>query len=157
MGAAVNGRLLFVLADGGRARFVERSSQTGQFVTIDEIDNGGVLRRLREALRASPPARSHDSQGPARHSVGPDHFVRSSKEAFMTRVAERADKLVRQKNLAGVFVAAPPPLVEPLHDALAGRVRVAGRLGKDLTKSPDDALTAWLEPASSEGGGQERG
>lgn len=31
-------KLLFVLADGGRVRFVERSQSNGHFATFEEID-----------------------------------------------------------------------------------------------------------------------
>ena len=51
-------KLLYVLTDGGRARLVERSPSSGDFVTIEEIDNQAALRQLRRELRASPPVRT---------------------------------------------------------------------------------------------------
>ena len=51
-------RTLFLLTDGARARFVERSSQTGDFATVVEVDRRDRLGVLRAELRASAPGRS---------------------------------------------------------------------------------------------------
>lgn len=37
--------LLFLLTDGGRARFLERSPQTGCYVTIEETDANPQITR----------------------------------------------------------------------------------------------------------------
>ena len=111
--------LLFVLADGGRARFVERDVETGAFVTLEAIDNAASLRRLRRELRASPPARTFNSVGRLRHAVGREDYLRPAKEAFVATVASR------------------------FRD---GRVALVARtIGKDLTREPDHALDTWFE------------
>jgi hypothetical protein len=51
-------KILFLLADGARARFVERSPETGRFVTVREIDGRRELQTLRDELRSSQPARA---------------------------------------------------------------------------------------------------
>lgn len=140
----MNRKLLYVLADGGRARFVRRSAETGDFTTIDEIDQGRQLRQLREELRGSPRVRTHDSLGDGRHSVGSEDYFRSAKEAFMAQVADRAVVLAQQERLAGVFLVAPSRLLGVLRRNLEGRIPIAGQLRKDLTKSADHDLAAWL-------------
>jgi protein required for attachment to host cells len=141
-------KLLFVLADGGRARFVERTRSTGHFVTFEEIDGAQALSQLRAELRASPPARTHESASPRRSAVGKEDYVRPAKQAFMAVVAERAVALVREREFDGVFLAAPPQLIGPLQAGLDGSVALAGAIRKDLTKSPDHELGAWLNVTS---------
>lgn len=140
-------KLLFVLADGGRARFVERMRDRGDFVTVDQIDHSGELRTLRAELRASPPARTFPGRAPRRSAVGRDDYIRSTKQAFMAEVADRAAALVAQHALEGVVVAAPPQLISPLRTKIDALTKVAGAISKDLTKTPDHELGGWLTDA----------
>lgn len=140
-------KLLFVLADGGRARFVERSADNGAFVTVDEVDRTPALQQLRAELRASPPVRTHSSTSPRRSAVGREDYLRPAKEAFMAEVAERAAALLKARRLDSVFLAAPSQLIGRLRTRLEDRAPVAGALRKDLTKAPDHELGAWLADA----------
>lgn len=140
-----NPKTLFLLADGARARLVERSSASGDFVTIDEIDGRGRLQVLRAELRASPPARSFAKGTPHRHSVGREDFFRQAKEAFVEEVAGRAAEVCRTRGFADIFVAAPPRLIGPLKESVAAKAKVSGALERDLTKSPDATLPKWLD------------
>lgn len=138
-------RILYLLADGARARFVERSPETGHFVTIGEIDARDRLEALRHDLRASPPVANFQSGTPQRHAVGPDQFVRHAKEAFVAEVADRAAEICRKGEYLSIFVAAPARLTGPIQHRLEGQATVAGVLEKDLTKSADATLGKWLE------------
>lgn len=142
-------KLLFVLADGGRVRFVERSASNGHFVTIEEIDRTAALSQLRRELRGSPAARTHESASPRRSAVGKEDYIRPAKEAFMAEVAGRAVAMVRERNLDGVFLAAPPQLIGLLRAHLNGAAPVVGLIRKDLTKVADHELGAWLSTAHS--------
>lgn len=146
MGEAMRSKLLFVITDGGRARLVEQSAQSGDFATVAEMDNQGRLAQLRRELRASPPARTQNSLGERRHAVGREEFLRPAKEAFVAEVADRAVEHLRRHQLEGVVVAAPRRLLGAVREALAGRTVVAESLGKDLTKTPDHDLGDWLGP-----------
>lgn len=148
MGEAMRSKLLFVITDGGRARLVEQSAETGDFATVEEIDNQTELARLRHELRASPQARTINSQGDRRHGVGRDEYLRAAKEVFIAQVAERAASRVRQRNLAGVVLAAPRRLIGPLRGGLEGQVAIAEVLAKDLTKAPDHELNDWFAPVA---------
>lgn len=141
-------KLLYVLADGARARFVERRPEPRSFATFEEIDAREDLQNLRRELRASPPARSFESGSPGlRHSVGKDDYVRDAKTAFVSTVAERVATLLHDGPYEGVVVAAPAPLLSPLQRQLenAGAKPVA--IDRDLTNTPDAALGDWLEAA----------
>ena len=137
-------KILFLLTDGARARFVERSPQTGDFVTLSEVDRRDRLEVLRTELRASPPGRSLQSGTPERHAIGREGAFRQAKEAFVEEMADRAAEVYRQRHFRAVFITAPPRLVGPLLRRLATRATVAGALQKDLTKVSDAALGQWL-------------
>lgn len=135
---------LIVLTDGGRARLVERSQTTGDFVTIETIDHMRELRRLRHQVRARPPVRTFGSFSMQRHGVGKEDPFRPAKEAFMTDVARRAARAVWRRKFDGVVVAAPPRLIGVLRRRLGRRTLVAEVVGKDLTKVSDHELAAWF-------------
>jgi protein required for attachment to host cells len=137
-------RILFLLTDGARARFVERSPETGDFVTISEFDGRDRLQVLRTELRASAPGRSIQSGTPERHAVGPEGSFRQAKEAFVEEMADRAAHVCRDQDFQAMFVAAPARLIGALRRRVASHVEVAGALEKDLTKTPDAALGKWL-------------
>jgi len=135
---------LYLLTDGGRARFVERSRETRDFVTISEIDGRGRLDTLRAELRSSAPGRSLQSGTPARHAIGREGAFRQAKEAFVEEMADRAAELCRKGQFQAVFIAAPGRLIAPLRRRLESQAQIAGVVEKDLTKSPDAALGQWL-------------
>jgi len=137
-------RVLFLLIDGAQARFVERSPQTGDFVTLAEVDRRDRLEGLRAGLRTSAPGRSLQSGTPERHGVGRQDTVRRAKEAFAEEMADRAAEVCRQHGFQGVFIAAPARLGDVLRRRLAAQATVAGALHKDLTKTPNAALGRWL-------------
>ena len=137
-------RFLFVIADGGRARLVRRSPDTGDFVTEREIDGGEHLRSLRAFLRRNPPGRSFESATSARHAVSPEDPYRQAKEEFAAEVADAAVKLATSENVSDVVLVANARTLPPLRRRIGSRVRITGQLGKDLTKVPDHELSHWL-------------
>jgi protein required for attachment to host cells len=139
--------ILYLITDGGRARFIRRSPSTGHFATVEEIDGGERLRILRQELRSSLPARSFSSASPRRSAVGKEDYLRPAKEAFAAEVADRAVALAEREQLGGIFLAAPARLLGPLRLRLDRRVPVVGAIRKDLTKAPDHELGAWLNDA----------
>lgn len=140
--------LLFVLTAGGRARFVKRAPNGGgHYVTVEEIDHTEALQQLRGELRSSPPTRVFSSHDSRRSASGPEDFLTPAKEAFMTEVADRALARVERDKLDGVFLAAPPRLMDVFEERLNGRAPIAGRLPKDITKAPDHRLGDWLDQA----------
>lgn len=137
--------LLYVLADGGRARLVKRAAEGRHYVTIEEIDHTDHLRALRRELRANPPVRVFSSHDPRRSSAGPEDLLTPAKEAFMGEVAGRASARAESDRLGGVVLVASPRLLATLRRRLGGGTRIAGTLGKNLTKVPDHELGDWLD------------
>lgn len=142
----MNRSLLFILADGARARLVARSRETGDFVTLREFDGSDGLRLLRSELRASPQGRSQESMSPTRRSVGRTDTVRHAKESFAAEAVDAAVEALAARNRDGVVLVAPARLIDAMRRRLGGRARLAGVLRKDLTKTPDHALGEWLAP-----------
>lgn len=138
--------VLFIIADGARARFVVRSPDNGDFVTLHKVDGAERLQTLRAELRASPAGRSQESLSPTRRSVGSTEFVRHAKEAFVAEAAELAVTRFRDRARDGVVLVAPARLAATMRKALEGRLKVVGLLHKDLTKAPDHTLGDWLPP-----------
>lgn len=139
-------KLLYVLADGARARLVEHRSEPDRYATVEEIDARAELRQLRQELRASPQARNQQSGSPGlQHTVGRGGYVREAKQAFVRQVADRVTRLIDQGGYQGVVVAAPDRLLEPFRARLQETGAQMRTINRDLTKTPDVDLAAWLD------------
>ncbi|HJV43586.1 host attachment protein [Caulobacter sp.] len=138
--------VLFIVADGARARLVVRSADNGDFITLREVDGRERLETLRRELRASPAGRSQESASPTRRSVGRTESVRQAKEAFVAEAAALAVAEHADHAQDGVVVVAPERLAAILQKNLEGRLKIVGVLAKDLTKVPNHALRSWLDP-----------
>jgi len=138
-------KLIYVLADGAHARFVERNADTGDFVSFQRMDGDDRLETLREEQRDEQAGRTFESSGGHRHGVGRDEDVyERAKADFATQVAGRVSQIAAQRRPEGVVLVAPPRLLSPLREGLAASIVVVGELGKDLTKTPDHELGDWL-------------
>src|SRR5579864_6655676 len=89
-------RLIYLLADGAHARFVERSTDTGHFVTVNRIDGTEALEAVRAEQRDEPAGRSVESVGGARHAVGREDAYRRAKAAFASQAATALNKMVER-------------------------------------------------------------
>jgi protein required for attachment to host cells len=142
-------RLLYVLADGAHARFVEQSADTDAFVTVHSMDGSQLLDVVRAEQRDEPAGgRSFESGSVARHGVGREDRYRRAKEAFAGAVAKTLQELFSRTPHEGVVLVAPPRLLKVLRAGIGPSAHVAAELGKDLTKTPDHELGSWLSPLS---------
>lgn len=139
-------RALFVLADGGRARFVERDPESRAFRTVREIDGAAPLAELREERRHNPAVRSVQSATGASHTTGIEDPYRQAKAEFATGVAEAALQALRSRGDHALILVAPARILGVLKDAIGARAPVADTLDRDLTKAPDIELERWLAP-----------
>jgi len=137
-------QLLFVLTDGGRARFVRKSQATGHFEAFDELRALKDLDTVREKVRSRTLPRTQSSTTPRRSAIEGDNAVRAAKESFLDRVAEHAAATCRRERFSGIFIAAPARLIGPLEARLRDKASLAGTLGKDLTKTPVERLEQWI-------------
>jgi protein required for attachment to host cells len=130
----------FVIADGSRARWVVRSETADDFVTIRE-------------LAASAHAVGHpqgvvfEGSSGQRFSVeeGGD-AVKKHRAAFAGEIAEAINADVLKNGIDRLAVVAPARTLSAIRDGLsaAASAKLAKTLAKDLTKTPDHELGAWL-------------
>lgn len=139
-------RPLFVLADGGRARLIERHPETRAFVTIAEVDGAARLEAARAAARARPSARSVQAATGARSTSGQEDPYRQVKAAFAEEVAAAAVAASRAFGSDGLILVAPPRTLAALGAAIGSTAPVLESLAKDLTKTPEVDLDRWLAP-----------
>jgi protein required for attachment to host cells len=144
--------LIYVLADGAHARFVERRADTGAFVTFKKMDGSGRLQTLREELRDEGAGRSYESANSGRSTVGPDDAYARAKADFATHVGYRLTEINAERKPEGVVLVAPPRLLNSIRESLAAGVVVTAELGKDLTNTPDHELGHWLSALTLEPG-----
>ena len=136
--------LLFLLADGGRARFVRYSSLTDSFVTEAEADHTDQLNALRAKRRGATKVSTFVGASAHRRGSGDEDHLRHAKQAFAAQVAGVAAKMVHAQSLDGVVIVAPARLTSVLRASFDRSVPVKGVLVKDLTKVPDHGLRQWL-------------
>lgn len=140
-------KLCYVIADGGRARLVERDKE-GAFRTVSSFVATELHKSAHELGRDSP-ARVKDSVGPGRHAVEPRRDLHeAAKEDFIRAVAEDLHNLQGKGEFDQLVLVAPPGVLTELKDALSKSVSqlVVDQLQKDLTKVPDHDLAAHLSP-----------
>jgi protein required for attachment to host cells len=137
-------RVLYLLADGAHARFIERSPETGYFVTVQEIDGRDKLRALRDEIQGDRPTWTTQQGLTGGDAISPQDYFRTAKEAFAAEVADHAASMVRKRAFQGVFLAAPARLIAILRKGLDGKAAIAGELNRDLTQTPDAELDRWL-------------
>lgn len=139
-------RPLFVIADGGRARFVERHAESGALTTLREIDGTAGLASVRQAVRDHPATRTLQGATGARSMTGPDDPYRQAKVDFSIEVAGAAVGAIRSAGADGLILVAPARTLAALKKAIGANTPVLGTLAKDLTKTPDSELDRWLAP-----------
>lgn len=139
-------KVLYVLADGGRARLVERVTETGAFRTVRELDGTARLAELRRAVRSTPGVRSVQSGTGVGHTTGIEDPYRAAKADFAGEVAQAAAAHARKAGIDGLVLVGPARVLATLRLAAGPGLPVLGSLAKDLTKVPDPDLPAWLTP-----------
>ena len=137
-------KIIYVLADGSRARLVRRSPDTGAFVTVSEIDGKGRLSEVRAWAKSHAAGRSHESGSAARSAVGPEDPYRQVKAEFMATTAGDAQQLAADGAYEGVVLVATRRLLPVLRKEVGSHMVVLNELAKDLTKVPDHELPTWL-------------
>jgi protein required for attachment to host cells len=139
--------LWYVIADGGRARFVERDAQ-GAFRTLSSFVSTDLHKSARE-LGRDRPGRVMESATPGRSAVEPRRDPHeAAKEDFIAAVADALAEEQKAGNFDELVLVAPPGVIAELKDALSKPTAeiVIRELHKDLTKVPDHDLTSHLAP-----------
>jgi len=140
-----NAKVWYVIADGGRARFVERDDR-GAYRTVLSFVASELHERSQD-LGLDRPARVKESASPARHAVAPRRDLHeAAKEDFVKLVAEQLDAEHGRGQFEKLVLVAPRGVLTELKQKLSKPMAklLAGDLQKDLTKVPDHALVEHL-------------
>jgi len=138
-------KLWYVIADGGRARFVARDDK-GSFRTVLSFVAAELHQRSHD-LGLDRPARVKESATSARHAIEPRRDLHAAaKEDFVKLVAEQLDDEHKRGQFDKLMLVAPPGVLTELKKALSRPIAklVASDLQKDLTKVPDHDLVEHL-------------
>jgi protein required for attachment to host cells len=140
-----NAKLWYVIADGGRARFVERDDQ-GTFRTLSRFVSTELHKSAHE-LGHDRPARVKESASPTRHAVEPRRDLHeAAKDNFIRTVAAELAVQHKDGNFDELVLVAPPGVIGEFKNSLSKPTAemVVKELHKDLTKVPDHELTKHL-------------
>ena len=138
-------KIWYVIADGGRARFVERD-ENGAFRTVSSFVSTELHKSSHE-LGLDRPARVKESATPTRHAIEPRRDLHTAaKEDFVKLVAEELEAGRERGEFDRLVLVAPARVLSQLKAELGKPVAevVASELQKDLTKVPDHDLTEHL-------------
>ena len=138
-------RTWYIIADGGRARFVERD-ETGAYRTVLSFVAADMHKRSRD-LGLDRPARVKESANAARHAVEPRRDLHeAAKEDFIALVAEDIED--GRDQFDRLVLIAPPRVLTELKQKLSKPITkiVVSDLQKDLTKVPDHDLAKHILP-----------
>lgn len=138
--------LVYLLVDAAHARVVRRSAESGRFVTIGRMQGEDALDQARARRRGERPGRAFESANAGRHAVGREDAYRRAKESFAAEVGRQLGDVLNEPDVEGVVLAAPPRLLRAVRRSLPTHTNVVAEIGKDLIKTPDDELDAWLGP-----------
>jgi protein required for attachment to host cells len=139
-------RTLFIIADGGHVRFVEKRIGEMVFDTVKEFDSPVVHEPARH-LGSDRPGRSRESIGLARHAVQPRHDLHTAgKIDFLRGIGGELNAARRRGEFDHLVLVAPAKALGHLLEALddATEASVTARLRKDLTRVPDGQLPGHL-------------
>jgi protein required for attachment to host cells len=129
----------FLVTDSAHARWVRRSESSEDFVTVEEL--------------AAPTAPAGHPQGVAFESGGGRFNIEERREAVARRRYRLADTLADAINrkaahhqIQRLSLIGPPRTLAAIRRRLTpeAQAMVVGTLHKDLTKTPDHELGAWL-------------
>jgi protein required for attachment to host cells len=141
-------KLWYVIADGGRARFVARDDD-GAFRTVQSFVSTELHARSSD-LGRDRPARVMESATPGRSAIEPRRDLKeAAKEDFIGIVAEEIEAGHGRGQFDKLVLVAPAGVLTELKNALSKPIAklVASDLQKDLTKVPDHDLVEHLVAA----------
>jgi protein required for attachment to host cells len=141
-------KLWYVIADGGRARFIEQDD-TGAFRTVLSFVAAELHERSHD-LGRDRPSRVKESANAARHAVQPRRDLHeAAKQDFVALVAEKIESEHAGGQFDRLVLVAPPGVLTELKQKLSKPMiqLVVNDLQKDLTKVPDHDLAEHLAPA----------
>ena len=136
----------YVVADGGRARIVQKRARQGDrpeaFDTLQELVSAD-LHRATHDLGSERPGRTRESATSGRHAVQPRQDLhRAEKQNFVHEVAALLSDASQRDEFDTLVLVAPAHVLSDLSQALdePTRHKITAQLHKDLTKVPNADL-----------------
>jgi protein required for attachment to host cells len=140
----------YLIADGGRARVVERRQEGRGWETILAMDATDRLAPT-HALDRDRPGRAGESMSPARHAIEPRVDAHQErKHAFITAVIAAVAEKAGKRRCDGLVLVAPDRILHELRTGLGEELKrkVTDEIERDLTKVSDNDLDAHLARAN---------
>jgi protein required for attachment to host cells len=135
-------RTWYVVADGGRARIVQKRNGENAFDTHHELVSAEIHSHTHE-LGTDRPGRTHESAMSARHAMQPrEDLHRADKRNFVQDVAAALNEANTRNAFDCLVLVAPAHPLNDLRHALDSPTqhKIVAQLQKDLTKVPDAEL-----------------
>jgi len=135
-------RPLVVVADGERARVFEEARRGGRL-----IEHADWLAEIEAHVRSRPPVGAvHDRMGHALHGLATESRAEKTARAFLARLGERLEALVRDERFEALVMFAPPRALGLLREALSPALRAKLRHDAPTDRLSDtpDALRDHL-------------
>ena len=148
-------RIWYVIADGGRARIVQKRDPQGDRQeasdTLQEMVSADIHRATHD-LGAERPGRVRESAASVRHAMQPRQDLhRAEKQNFAHEVAAWLNAANTQDAFDALVLVAPAHALADLRQALdePTQRKITAQLQKDLTKVPNAGLAAHLADVSN--------
>ena len=141
------GKIWYAIADGGRARFVERD-ENGTFRTVASFVSKDLHSRASD-LGTDRPGRVMESATTGRSAMEPRQDPKeAAKEDFISLVADELSSGHQRGAFDQLMLVAPAGVLTELKGKLDKPVAqlLVRDLQKDLTNVPDHDLTQHLAP-----------
>jgi len=141
-----NHPIWILVADGQRARVLERASLEAEWTEREEHRSSNVTPPSRE-LGTDRPGRVHESVGMARHGLAMHEDPHEAAEVeFARSLARRLERWGSDHLYRRLYIMAAPRFLGHLREALGTVARQAlrGTLDKDLTKAPVAEIASHL-------------
>jgi protein required for attachment to host cells len=145
----------YVVADGGRARILQKRGRQGNrqeaFDTCQELVSANLHRQTHD-LGTERPGKVRESATSARHAAQPRQDLHEAdKQSFVHEVASVLNEASQRDEFDGLVLVAPAHALGDLRQALdaATRRKIMSELQKDLTNVPNGDLAAHLSDLSS--------
>lgn len=136
-----------LVADGGRARFIDRVKGTAAYRTVSALDSAHLHAKERD-LGRDRPARVQESVGPMRHGIEPKSDLKErAKREFLAEVESELDAMADRGEFDEVVVVAPARSLSALRERRAAGIaaRVIAEVDADLTNTPDERMAEHLD------------
>jgi protein required for attachment to host cells len=135
-----------VVADGARARILERKGRGKPLALVDEMSSPDSRRPTRDQGTGKPGRGFSPISG--RHEFSdPVDWHEAAKSEFLRELAERILGLSRENAFDEIILVAPPKALGELRSRLGGQLgrRLKAEINKDLTQLSVHELPARLK------------